>query len=128
MLQIICDKCGKEISKPEKIGYLVWNFKEQLEGKQLQENIFEKNHYCEKCMEKIKIFITEEEKKELEEEKEFQKEKKKKRIDIGKIMALKKAGWKNKDIATEMHMEPQAVAGAIYNYKKKKIVEETVLE
>lgn len=128
MLQIICDKCGKDISKSEKIGYLVWNFKEHLEGNQLQENIFEKNHYCQECMEKIKTFITEEGKKELEEEKKFPKEKIKKRIDIGKIMALKKAGWKNKEIAMEMHMEPQAVAGAIYNYKKKKIVEETVRE
>lgn len=58
----------------------------------------------------------------------FQKEKTKKRIDIGKIMALKKAGWKNKDIAIEMHMEPQAVTGAIYHYKKKKVVEEVVPE
>ena len=41
-----------------------------------------------------------------------------KRIDTGKIMALKKAGWRNKDIADEMHMTPNAVASAIYLYKK----------
>lgn len=41
-----------------------------------------------------------------------------KRIDTGKIMALKKAGWRNKDIADEMHMTPNEVASAIYLYKK----------
>jgi orotate phosphoribosyltransferase-like protein len=42
-----------------------------------------------------------------------------KRIDIGKIMALKNAGWKIKDIADEMHMEPQAVSNAIWRYNKQ---------
>lgn len=42
-----------------------------------------------------------------------------KKIDIGKIMALKKAGWKIKDIADEMHMEPQAVSNAIWRYNKQ---------
>ena len=44
---------------------------------------------------------------------------KRRQIDVGKIMALKNAGWKNKDIADEMHMEPQAVANVIYQQKKK---------
>ena len=43
----------------------------------------------------------------------------KKKIDIGKIMALKNAGWKVKDIADEMHMEPQAVSNAIWRYNKQ---------
>ena len=42
-----------------------------------------------------------------------------KKIDIGKIMALKKAGWKIKDIADEMHMEPSAVSNAIWRYNKQ---------
>ena len=33
-------------------------------------------------------------------------------------MALKNAGWKIKDIADEMHMEPQAVSNAIWRHKK----------
>lgn len=45
-------------------------------------------------------------------------EKSKRPIDIGKIMALKNAGWKIKDIADEMHMEPQAVSNAIWRHKK----------
>lgn len=43
----------------------------------------------------------------------------KKEIDIGKIMALKNAGWKVKDIADEMHMEPQAVSNAVWRYNKQ---------
>ena len=43
----------------------------------------------------------------------------KKKIDIGKIMALKNAGWKVKDIADEMHMDPQAVSNAIWRYNKQ---------
>lgn len=46
------------------------------------------------------------------------KEKQKRQIDIGKIMALKNAGWKIKDIADEMRMEPQAVSNAIWRHKK----------
>lgn len=41
------------------------------------------------------------------------------RIDIGKIMALKNAGWSVGQIADEMGMQPQAVSNAIYQYKKK---------
>lgn len=47
-----------------------------------------------------------------------QKGKSRKQIDIGKIMALKNAGWKVKDIADEMHMEPSAVSNAIWRHNK----------
>ena len=43
----------------------------------------------------------------------------KKRIDIGKIMALKNAGWKVKDIADEMRMESSAVSNAIWRYNRQ---------
>lgn len=39
-------------------------------------------------------------------------------IDIGKIVALRNAGWKIKDIALEMHLEPAAVSNALYRYNK----------
>ena len=47
------------------------------------------------------------------------KRKRRNSIDIGKIMALKNAGWSNVKIADEMGMNPQAVANAIYQHKKK---------
>lgn len=45
--------------------------------------------------------------------KERRDEKPTKRIDIGKIMALKRARWTDEDIAAEMRMEPTAVAKSI---------------
>ena len=43
----------------------------------------------------------------------------KKKYNVGKIMALKKAGWKVKDIADEMKMTAQQVSNQIYLYNKK---------
>ena len=40
--------------------------------------------------------------------------------DIGKIMALKDAGWRNEKIAGEMHMEPDAVEEIISKYTERK--------
>lgn len=44
----------------------------------------------------------------------------KSQIDIGKIMALKKAGWSIKSIADEMGMKEAAVSNAIWRERKKK--------
>lgn len=49
-----------------------------------------------------------------------------KKVDIEKIMALKKAGWETERIATDMHMDPNDVDKAIVEYKgreKKKAAE-----
>lgn len=40
--------------------------------------------------------------------------------DIGKIMALKDAGWRNEKIAGEMHMEPDTVEEIISKYIERK--------
>ena len=49
-----------------------------------------------------------------------EKEKKKRRrIDYGKIMALRNAGWSNEKIADEMRMTKASVATAVSTYKKK---------
>lgn len=56
------------------------------------------------------------EKQELQEPKE---KKARKKIDYGKIMALRNAGWSNEKIADEMHMTKASVATAISTYKKK---------
>lgn len=41
------------------------------------------------------------------------------RIDRGKIMALKAAGWTPKKIADEMRLEPKQVSNIIYQEQKK---------
>ena len=51
------------------------------------------------------------------------KEKAPKRIDIGKIMALKRAGWTDEDIAAEMHMETAAVSKVIRQYIRRHLAE-----
>ena len=51
-------------------------------------------------------------------------EKAPKRIDIGKIMALKRARWTDEDIAAEMHMEPVAVTKIIRQYIRRRLAEE----
>lgn len=45
--------------------------------------------------------------------------KKRKRLDMSKIMALKRAGWSNKAIAEEMSMTSNAVAVAISTYRRR---------
>ena len=151
MIKVFCDRCGKEITKCNRHGYIALNSRDTKEADLTEENEFERNQYCSSCMNQIREFIkTAPYKAEISnleecdqsaekvsetdtecnknEEKCTQNEEKctkgtKKHIDIGKIIALKKAGWKIKDIAAEMHMEPQGVSNALYQHKKK--LEET---
>lgn len=127
MIKIICDRCGAEI-KPGKIGYVALNFREVLGGEFVANNLFEDFHFCSTCMEGISDYITnpgKNEKAEIPTKKEPAetappaKKPAQNRIDYGKIMALKNAGWSNIKIADEMGMTNVAVAQAIYMYKKK---------
>lgn len=56
--------------------------------------------------------------------KEKPEEKAPKRIDIRKIMALKRARWTDEDIAAEMHMEPAAVTKIIRQDIRRRLAEE----
>ncbi len=56
--------------------------------------------------------------------KEKPEDKAPKRIDIGKIMALKRARWTDEDIAVEMRMEPAAVTKIIRQYIRRRLAEE----
>lgn len=143
MIKIICDRCGKEIDDGN-VGYIATNWRSMADGNLLGDNPHEEKHFCKDCMKEIEEFVSKtpenvikttetvsetpesvskgaESGSVCEEQSTEQEEPKGKlrQIDIGKIMALKNAGWKNKDIADEMHMDPQAVASAIYQYRKK---------
>ena len=61
--------------------------------------------------------------KEPKQIKEKPEEKAPKRIDVGKIMALKRAGWTDEDIAAEMRMEPAAVSKVIRQYIRRRLAE-----
>ena len=138
MIKILCDRCGKEIKEHgEDIGYIIMGVNvNPIKGIVLMqgEGFNIDSHYCPDCMNEIKVFIQNHENtgllpvnppktvsksRETESESEKPKQKRRKRIDIGKIMALKNAEWSNVKIADEMGVNPQAVANAIYQYKKK---------
>lgn len=55
--------------------------------------------------------------------KEKAEEKAPKRIDVGKIMALKRARWTDEDIAAEMRIEPAAVSKVIRQYIRRRLAE-----
>ena len=61
--------------------------------------------------------------KEPKQIKEKPEEKAPKRIDIGKIMALKRARWTDEDIAAEMRMEPAAVSKVIRQCIRRHLAE-----
>ena len=61
--------------------------------------------------------------KEPKQIKEKPEEKAPKRIDIGKIMALKRARYVAEDIAAEMRMEPAAVSKVIRQYIRRRLAE-----
>lgn len=134
MIKIQCNRCGKEIDARQEVGYIHFGCLKPFEGMPLanDDNIYERNHYCEDCMAEIwefmqhkqenvpkKIETVNEPLEEPRQEQKAEEPKKRQRIDIGKIMALKNAGWSVAKIADEMGMQPQAVSNAIYQQKKR---------
>lgn len=141
MIKILCDRCEKEIQEHgEDIGYISLGINvNPLQG--IRENEisiqgaeFSNWHFCPECMKEIKDYIysrpnaarlskilneTESNNPESVSEPEKVEQKGRKRIDIGKIIALKNAGWSNVKIADEMGMTANNVAQYIYQYKKK---------
>ena len=110
MRKIICDRCHKEITeKPVKV-YLnrvdpkTGDFEETV-GESLEEI-----DLCEECAKalaaKIKAFSCKTE--ELSGQNPA-----KKKIDKGKVMALRNAGWTIKAIAEEMSCSPQTICNVI---------------
>lgn len=57
---IICDRCGKEIkvADGEKIGYVAINQRARWHGDLINNNEFEDEDFCEKCLIKIMRFVT----------------------------------------------------------------------
>ena len=141
MIKYFCDRCGAEMTKEKRHGFVSVNTRDKAEGNLLEENEFESWLFCKKCTEDIRRYVRtlplkpsqNEEKRDRNEEKCDQNEEKcsepaeseakpqetvseaaedesttgKKKYDVGKIMALKKAGWKVK------------VSNQIYLYNKK---------
>ncbi len=124
MNRCFCDRCGKEI-KEKNAGYIATNRRNRENGDLQLQNKFEEKDFCVTCMNEIEKFIkTNPEAMKVKIEPEEKPEtKEKKKVDIGKIMALKNAGWTNKSIAEEMGMTQNAVAVQICTFRKKQAAE-----
>lgn len=137
MIKIICDRCGTEIA-PKKIGYVALGFRETPSGELVTGNQFEGFHFCSECIEKINAFISFKETSSSKEtgdkpaeyptkgaplidlpQTDEQPTKPRRKIDIGKILALRDAGWTYLEIADEMGMSSAAVSQAVYAYRRK---------
>lgn len=149
MIKIICDRCGKTITEEQEIGYIAWNFRESIRGELLHENEFEGKHYCPDCMDEIHAFISGGESSTKNAGGDIGEDsgkgagdkpaddsastnplinlpqapdppkKSRRKIDIGKILALRDAGWTYLEIADEMEMSSAAVSQAVYAYRRK---------
>lgn len=143
MIKIVCNRCGKDITG--NTGYIAWIFKDRSSGNIVNENIFTGYDYCEECMEKIREFITHEETilhhqtaaviaaappdaetdpttsipEAAGQDKDNKKGKRNSQIDLGKVNALRKAGWSIGKIAEEMAVDPDEIATAIYIQKRQ---------
>lgn len=140
MIKYFCDRCGKELNRERRIGYIAVNTRDKAEGELMDDNEFEDCHYCSSCTNDIKRFVrtipAERAQNILENKNNVEKSeipvehkeadadglKKRKNIDTGKILALRKAGWPVKEIAAEMNLSPQQVSNQIYLHKKKEEV------
>ena len=129
MVKVICDKCGAEITKDPirlnmtYVDVMTGDIEDPITSKEQRER-----DYCEPCARSIlnyaeKIVVVEhptiKTKKTEAKEQEEDQSKPKKKQDIGKIMALKKAGWSAADIAEELGTTAQSIYSAVHTYKKK---------
>ena len=132
MRKIICDRCGKEIKDPIglRMAYV------DIETGELLDPVITKNQYdrdyCENCAKAILQFAekaeglsigykaTEKNETLAKEEPEKQDNQgKRTKLDIGKVMTLKNAGWSAAKIADEMGTTAQNIYSAVHYHKKK---------
>lgn len=132
MIKIVCDRCEKEISgKPR---YIAFGTKGLESAK-----IFGDGDYCEECIKEIKAFIThghaqtptepistnvmtvtpaESTPPAAGQTTDNKAGKRNSQIDMGKVNALRDAGWSIGKIAEDMQVDPTEIAEKIYDRKK----------
>lgn len=140
MIKVTCDRCSADMDPKGLVGYISWCFKEGVDG-DLGANDLEGNHYCERCMDEIRAMInfpvkwesemaeeppqTAEKAEVLRKEAKNCKKKAEQKPRISKekgdaILELKERGFKIKEIAEELEMNPTQVKNWLYNHKEKK--------
>ena len=125
MIQFVCDRCGSILPPGAKAGYVCLDHQDPAIGDLEGKNPCDKMHFCADCMREIRDFVmnppenVSEPPESVSEPVPPEKKEGRKRVDYGKIMALRDAGWDNARIADEMGMSKNAVATAISVYRKK---------
>lgn len=109
MRKIICDRCGAEIPNGTRIGYVAVNWRSDSDNSLMQDNPYEDDDFCEKCMEDIArvidfkiISAPEDEEPDPEEEETIERTCKAPAPtppDFGKIRELVKEGKSIKEIS-----------------------------
>lgn len=139
-VQILCDRCGKQISGLP--IHLIPVYAVDVHGKKDEQDMppqikkQQGRDYCEECIVKILDFcnfLPMEKSKNAEAavspkadkttKKSEKAHVKKIRLDMGKVMALKRAGWSNEQIADEFGTTPGTIATSICRWKKKEAAE-----
>ena len=96
---IKCDRCQKDISKQQHIGYVNADWADPVTGELEGNRAFEGWDFCEDCMKEITDFVR---MKPALPKSGGGTVKQETKIDTGKIKALAKAGWTTKQIAEEI--------------------------
>lgn len=57
MIKYFCDRCGAEMTKEKRHGFVSVNTRDKAEGDLLEENEFESWLFCKKCTEDIRRYV-----------------------------------------------------------------------
>lgn len=111
-----CDRCGKEITGGTISINPVYNGSAFENGFVYTDT--SNRDYCQECTEEIYVFMmANSPKKQIAAEpKKEEKPKPAKKVDEGKVMALKKAGWSHKKIAEEMGCSDSFISRIVSRY------------
>lgn len=118
----ICDRCGKTAEDPVALSFRAM----EADTGDLMDKAFELDQVelCEECARITYAYTLGKRAMPTKEEEaagspENKKTGRKLAIDIGKIKALRTAGWPIKEIAAEMNLKTSQVSNALYLDKKK---------
>ena len=98
----VCDYCGKEIQ--EKVWTFLLGWRDEENSVELNDSPLGVNDICESCMKKLLSAIA---------PPKEPKQPPKKSVDMGKILALRKAGWTLERIGKEIGVSAQTVANRL---------------
>ena len=119
---IKCDRCGKLINldQYDNTGYIKWTWRNVFNPADVvPENPLERCDYCEDCMNSILVFITTSPEHKKTPAAEPKKPDTPKRLDLGKMVALRKAGWGLEKIAMELHCSAATVSRKLTELAKQ---------